>query len=89
MTIELKSYRTSHGTRTALVDAKRAWCHVLMMDGPLTLKRVPITDQQFMTPLEHMGRPYPISRAIRVFRNYGRAHGISRSARLFLTEASQ
>ena len=89
MTIKVKSYHTDQGIKTALVDPARTWCRVLVMDGILKLRRVPITETNHMKPLELCGRPYPLPRAIRVFRNYGRAHGISRSARRFLTEASQ
>ena len=92
MTIELMQYRTNEGgTKTALVaPVLRKWRQILMMeDGPLKVRRVLSDEQRYMTPLERNGKPYPISRAIRVFRDHARTHGISRTARHFLTEASQ
>jgi len=96
--IELKSYHyiatsgkhIESGMKTALVKTSGPkWMSVLMMDGTLTVSRVPAEELGFMKDLTRKGKPYPLKRAVRHFRAYGKAHGISKGAKKFLREAIQ
>jgi hypothetical protein len=85
--IELKQYATQSGLKVALVKEGRKWIQVLTMDGKLTVRKVPKTEDRYMCELTHKRKPYPMSRALRTFRRFGRTHGINKRAKLFLREA--
>ena len=57
-------------------------------DGGLRVWRVPKSDERYMIPLLHRGKPYPMSRALKTFRSLAATHGITKSARNILKEAS-
>ncbi len=88
--IELKHYATEHGVKTALVRMSGPkWIHILIMEGPLHLRKVPATDTQFLSDVTFKGRPYPINRAVKTFRHYGRSHGTTTGAKMFLRQAKK
>jgi hypothetical protein len=90
MTFELKEYRTESGIKTAIVKPSGPkWMHVMIMDGTLSVQKVPATEERYMTSMVRRNNPYPLSRAIKVFRNYGRTHGKSKGAKRFLSEATK
>lgn len=87
---ELKSYRTERGCKSALIRISGPkWMHVLVLHAPLSVQRVPVTEQRFMTDLIKKNKPYPLNGAIKVFRRFGKASGITKGAKRFLIEASQ
>ncbi|KPK66554.1 MAG: hypothetical protein AMS21_02000 [Gemmatimonas sp. SG8_38_2] len=75
------------GTKAALVVEKRTLLHILFMDGKLHPRTAPKSEQRYMTPLTKNGKPYPLGRAKRLFRHYGRAFGMTKAAQRFLSEA--
>lgn len=76
------------GTKAALVIEKRKLLHLLLMDGgKLHTRTAPKVEQRYMTQLTKNGKPYPLGRAKRIFRHYGKAFGMTKSARRFLSEA--
>jgi hypothetical protein len=85
----LRQYATSDCIKAALVKEDRKWMQVLIMDGKLVVRKVPMTEARYMSEMTHKKRPYPIKRAIATFRKFGRAHGMSNTAKRFLAEASQ
>jgi len=86
--VELRSYHTEQGVKVALVLPGRKWLQVLMLDGTLTVRRVRIGEAKHMTDIALRGRPYPMRRALKVFRGHGRLHGDTKGARQFLRRAS-
>lgn len=88
-TIELKQYATNDGLKTALIKEGPKWIQILTMDGKLIVRKVPKTEARYMCELTFKRRPYPIKRAIKTFRRFGRSHGISKTAKHFLREAGQ
>ena len=97
MSIEVKNYRywktsgkhIESGVKVALVKTgSPKWMPILMMDGALTVRKVPASDIKHMTELRKHGIPYPLKLAVRHFRHYGKAHGMSKNAKRFLREAS-
>lgn len=88
-TIELKQYATGDCIKSALIKEGHKWIQVLLMDGKLTVRKVPKSEGRYMSELTHKNRPYPMKRALGTFRKFGRAHGISRNAKTFLREATK
>jgi len=89
-TIELKQYATESGVRTAFVREQRKWIQVLIMDGKnITVRKVPKSEARYMCELVYKRQPYPIKRALKTFRKFGRKHGMSRSAKIFLREVTK
>jgi hypothetical protein len=87
--IELLAWHSPIGRKSALVkNGGHIWMRVLIMDGPLSVRRVRIDEMKNMSPMEKNGRPYPLARAVRIFRHYGRAHGSTLTARRFMREAT-
>ncbi len=86
--VELRSYHTEQGVKVALVLSGRKWLQVMVMDGPLTVRRVRICEAKHMTDIVRRGAPYPMHRALKVFRGHGRLHGYTKGARKFLRQAS-
>lgn len=77
---EIVMYQSEDGFHPALTMQKRKFLHVVMMGGILTVKRVPISEGRYMQPLLFNGKPYPRTRAAKIFRRYAKAHGITKSA---------
>ncbi len=59
----------------------RAWLHALALHRPpVRVVRLPRHVRSRLVPLEYRGRPYPLARALRLFRRAGRDLGITRGA---------
>ena len=98
--IDLVSYHTLHKVRNGHESAVRCafikrgtkWAQVLCIDatssGGMKLWKVPLSDEQYMRPLLHKGKPYPVARALRAFRAMGKSHGISKGAKKLLKEVA-
>ena len=91
--IELVSYRTDEGLRTAFVKHGTKWTQVLAMDAGvrsgLVIHKVPKTEQKYMFPVLRKGKPYPHKRALTCFRRFGKSHGMSKGAKKLLREATK
>lgn len=82
------AYHIRHGKRedarrTALL-VKRGTKHlhvIIMRDAKVSVDRVPLTEERSMIPLEYKGRPYPVERAVRIFKRHGKAFDITKAAR--------
>ena len=98
--IELVQYHYMHkvrggyesGIRSAFIKRGTKWMQVLCIDatasGGMKLWKVPLTDEQYMRPLLRKGKPYPVKRAIKIFRDFGKTHGISKGAKKLLKEVA-
>lgn len=79
--------------RSALVKEGTKWLQVIAIDatpdGGLKVWKVPKSDKQYMTPLLRNGKPYLMSRALKIFRSLAATHGISNGAKKLLKEASR
>ena len=100
--IKLVQYHTWHRVRGGHESAFRSalvrtggskWLQVLAFDatvsGGLKLWKVPLSDEQYMQPLLYRDKPYPMSRALKVFKALGKTHGISNAAKKLLREAGK
>lgn len=99
--IELVLYHTFHKVRGGFESAQRVafikkgkkWIQVLAIDasssGGMKMWKEPIAHEANMKPLLYKGKPYPVNRALKVFRKVGKTHGITKSAKAFLKEAGR
>lgn len=79
-------YSPEHGLKwrgeiPAIVTDGRSTLHVVLMDVPVRLVRVPKAEARHMKPLLRKGREYDVKRAARKFLKMGRVHGINKTAR--------
>lgn len=66
-------YRTDAGTRTALLVAEgRKFHRIMVMDLPIKIRKIPRTEERYFQELEYKGQPYPLKRALRLFRDAAR-----------------
>jgi hypothetical protein len=86
--MDFVSYRTEQGVKVALVSSGRTKVRVLMMDSPLTVRSLPMSETRYMAPLLRKGAPYPRMRAINKFRAFAKVHGATKSAKAMLAEAA-
>ena len=93
--IELVTYRTEDsGVKMALIREGYKNILVLMMrdrhSGILSTETIRRSERRFMSEVIRKGKPYPLYRAIKVFRNFAKADGrkISKSAKKMLREGS-
>ena len=100
--IKLVRYHTWHKNKVGYESAVRCalvktggtkWLHVLAIDattsGGLKLWKVPLTEDRYMQPLLHKGKPYPMARALKVFRKFAKEHGLTNGAKKLLREAGR
>ena len=75
-------YHTDQGIFPAVIILRgHKRLHVIIETPPLRIKKVPLTDERLMTPLERKGAPYPIPRLKRLFLAFGRKFGMNKSVR--------
>ena len=55
--------------------------HFVTFDYPMRAKTLPTKALREFQPVQYHGRPYPLSRAVRLFLKYGREKGITKAAR--------
>ncbi len=90
----LHTYRLVSGAdHVALLHTpsrKTKWLRVLVMrDKALGIEKVPASERDHMRALERKGKPYPMARALKVYRKHAKAHGSSKAARDFIRSAGQ
>ena len=89
MNLELVRFRTESGARSALIERGTKLLHVLaIVDGPLTVLNVPLSEERFATPLTLRGAPYPMKRALRMFKRHGKTFGATKAAKKMLARAA-
>ncbi len=65
-------YHSDHGARTGiLISTGRKFHKVLLVDNPVRVTKVPLSEERHFTDLEYrqVGRPYPVARAKRILRD--------------------
>lgn len=91
MSYSLHSYKLASGAQHICIlqapERKTKWLKILVMrDKPLSVERVPVSEREHMRPIEFRGAPYPLKRALKLFRKFGKAHGSNKVARKFIRE---
>jgi hypothetical protein len=90
MTFQVKRWHSDEGNRVALVKTNGPkWLHVLALDLPLVVRKVPTTEAKNMHELTFKDKPYPLRKAVKAFRQFGKkTGGFSKTTKRFLTDAS-
>lgn len=79
-------YRDPNGHAILLVREGRTKIHAIMIRPPVAIVKFEKGERRYWRPLEYKGKPYPVARALRRFREAGRDLGITKSARTVLRE---
>ena len=74
--------------RTAIITKEgRKFIFLLVLDCcGVHLRRVKKSERKRMKPLMYEGKPYPIRRMVRKYRQFGKDHGITKGAYRALVE---
>lgn len=91
--VTIQSYTLVSGAKHVTLvlepERKTKWLRVLVMrDKALSIERVTASESEHMQPLLYKGKPYPLKRALKIFRKFAKSHGASKSAKSFLKEAT-
>jgi hypothetical protein len=80
-----------HNAHALLVFKEgRAWLHAIALhQPPVRVIKLPLLERRHLRPLEYHGRPYPLPRALRLFRRAGRELGITEGAAAALRSIDQ
>lgn len=62
-------YMTDEGRRTGLlIKTLRKYHYVLLIDNPLRVRKLTLSEERYFRDAMYKGRPYPVSRALRHMR---------------------
>lgn len=56
------------------------WVTCVVIDFPIRLEQLPV-EKHGLVPMLFRGEPYPVKRAVKLFRRYAKEHGITEGAR--------
>jgi hypothetical protein len=60
------SYHSNEGTRVGLlIKTLRKYHYVLLIDNPIRVSKVALSEEKFFRDVEYKGAPYPVKRALR------------------------
>ena len=88
MSAKLSYYRSESGVKTVLYDPDRGrkYHALLMMDGGLVVRKVPLNEERYMTECNEAKKRRNLNGAFRVFAAYGRNVGATKEAKRLLKE---
>jgi hypothetical protein len=89
---ELRTVRYHNGYHYCAALMKRGRKHLHLVhieDCGVVVKKEPLSEERHLTPLEFKGKPYPITRAVRQFKAFGRERGITQAAINIINEAKE
>lgn len=80
--MEIVRYHTDTGHTSALiVERGRKWMHIIPMEShAVRIRRVRLSEERNMSPLQYKGKPYPVTRALRHFKRHAKDFGITKTA---------
>ena len=89
--MKVMMYRTEESVRTVVTKPVRGGSiDALFLDFPVRVKRVPGSEERYMSPATYRGKPYPLARARRKLGGMVRRHGAtSKKVRSFLRAMSE
>jgi hypothetical protein len=90
MMYQLMDYFSDHGHKTVLVGPKgRKLVPILVMESSgLTVRKVPLTEERFLTELPLPPRSRGIETVAKRFKAFGLRHGMTKAAKSFLKQIS-
>lgn len=69
-------YHGVDGSRPSLVRKERKLVHVVYIDSPITVRRIPIEETRYMKDLDYSSKKFA-----RKLLSLGKTHGITKNAR--------
>jgi hypothetical protein len=76
----LHPVQRDRNARTHLIaTVGHKWIHAVVLDYPVRLAQLPLHDHG-LQPMTFRGEPYPLKRAVRMFRRYAKEHGVTEGA---------
>jgi len=63
--------------------------HAIALGQPVRVVKLEKFERRYLTALELKGKPYPLARAIRLFKSAGKEHGITKGARALLNSLKE
>ncbi len=87
---ELKDYFSPHGHKTVLVGPRghKLMPILLMESSGLTVKKVPLAEERFLTDLPLPPRARSISTVAKRFKAFGNRNGMTKAAKSFLKQVT-
>lgn len=81
--MKIVNYHSDHNCATALVIKQTKTYLFIIQVEPfgLRVRKIPVADEKNFTELEYHGKPYPLKRAVRLYKKYGKKYGITKPAR--------
>ena len=77
--------RDSNAHTLLVFKEGRTYLHAIALhQPPVRVVKLPRLERRHLRPLEYRGRPYPLARALRLFRRAGRELGITGGAAVAL-----
>ena len=86
--IRLVRFHTSHGVVAAFVKKGRKFLRVVTIDTPISVKKVRVAEERFMTPLMKGDDFYPIRRGRNKFLKAAKTFGITQGAKDIINGAA-
>ena len=85
--MEVVAYHSELGHTSALVlERGRKWIKIIPIEShAVRIRKVPLTEEKFMSPATFKGQPYPLPRAVKIFKRHGRTFGITKTAKKALS----
>ena len=80
--MEIVDYHTETGhTSTLIVERGRKWMKIIPMESHVVrVRKVKLDQERYMRPLTYKGKPYPVRRAVRHFKNHAKTFGVTKTA---------
>jgi len=87
MEFQLKTYKTEHGIKTVLVgEPGRKLLPILMMDNGLVLRKVPKTEERYLSEVIEEKKRRSLMPVLNQFASYGKRNGSSKAAKQFIRQ---
>ncbi len=88
--IQAVRYHNGYHYCAAIMKRGNKYLHLVHIeDSGVVVSKEPLNQERHMQPLEFKGKPYPIPRAVKQFRKFGRERGITKAASAILAGAKE
>lgn len=85
--IRLVRFHTRNGIRSAFVKKGRKFIKVVTIDAPISVTKVRVAEERFMTPLKKNDDFYPYARGVSKFIKASKTLGITKGAKAIILAA--
>ena len=81
--MEVVKWRGDDGVRSAIIvnEGRKFISLIPIESGKVRIRKILLSEGRHLTPIKYKGKPYPLSRAIRIFKRHAKSFGITDSAK--------